>query len=385
MGKATLWLKEDYIKKDGTAQLYLRYFHHKKYSFIDLKIYINPADFDKKTFKIFKSEQSKENNLLIQEAIGRAAEIILRYKVLKKDLSHELFEKEFKNPEVFQDFYAFMEDQIRQRAGEIGNLSIRQHLSILNKLKTFKKELMFSELTEDFIRGYYKFEKIKLKNCEATCACSIKVVKTYVNMALKFGLLHNNPFKYYKSKKVKSFPTFLTISERDDLIDLYSRQFLPESHQKVLRWFLFACYTGLRISDFKDLNHECIKNNIITIRPIKTQNIDNRTISIPLSKTALMLIKDENPHRIKGLVFETFSEARINKFLKEIMTVAKIDKNISFKAARHTFATIFLQKSKKGNAIVLLQRLLGHSKLETTMIYLHVITDELEEAIEMFD
>lgn len=41
---------------------------------------------------------------------------------------------------------------------------------------------------------------------------------------------------------------------------------------------------------------------------------------------------------------------------------------------RHTFATMYL---RAGGDIHRLQRILGHSKIETTLIYLHLVTDDL--------
>jgi len=48
---------------------------------------------------------------------------------------------------------------------------------------------------------------------------------------------------------------------------------------------------------------------------------------------------------------------------------------------RHTFATDLYRETKN---IRLVQKALGHSDLSTTMIYTHVVDEELEEAMNNF-
>ena len=75
----------------------------------------------------------------------------------------------------------------------------------------------------------------------------------------------------------------------------------------------------------------------------------------------------------------------MNKYIKEVVHFANIEKDISFHTARHTFATLFLKKSSKANGILILQQLLGHSNIETTMVYSHVLNEDVKEAMAEFD
>ena len=123
----------------------------------------------------------------------------------------------------------------------------------------------------------------------------------------------------------------------------------------------------------------------MTSRPQKTLNMNNKRIEIPLSKSAIQLIKDENPLKIKGLIFNCVSEQRMNQHIIEVASVAKVDKQISFHTARHTFATLFLKKRSKANGLIMLQQLLGRSNIDGTMGYSHVLNDDIKEAIEEFN
>ena len=60
---------------------------------------------------------------------------------------------------------------------------------------------------------------------------------------------------------------------------------------------------------------------------------------------------------------------------------AGIDKTISPHTLRHTFATDLYRETSK---IRLVQKVLGHSDLSTTMIYTHIHDPEVEDALKSF-
>jgi len=383
MAKITACIRDDYVKHNDKCALYLRIFLNNKYQNISLGIDIEPKKFDKKK----QMAKNKIINQRISAAKGLANEIILKYNVNKKKLTHILFKKEFKNPQLFIDFYAFMVDEITARRGDVSDGTIKQHFACVNKMKKYKKTLNFSELDINFLTGYKKFLKRK-KQAQNTIHHSFKIIKTYVNIAIKTELLDKSPFKNFKIKREKTYPTFLTLDERDELMKLYKSKKLDKSkidYKKVLRHFLFACYTGLRISDFMNLKFENIINNKIYIHPLKTQNVNNKRIAIPFTKTMKQLIKDENPHKIKGKIFDSFAEQTMNARLKDIAKIANINKNITFHVARHTFATGFLKLNTGADTILALRELLGHSKIDTTMVYLHAVSEDIEKKMLNFD
>jgi site-specific recombinase XerD len=69
-------------------------------------------------------------------------------------------------------------------------------------------------------------------------------------------------------------------------------------------------------------------------------------------------------------------------YLLKCTTAAGIKKTVSFHVARHTFATTFL---RIGGTVEVLQKLLGHSKLETTMEYIHIMEETLIDQMENFN
>jgi len=387
--KVNVYIRDNYKNKDGECSVMLRIFISNNYFYVPLNIYVNPDNFDKDLQKVTKGPHKINQNHIIKDAMGRASGIILKYQVTNKVLTREVFEKEFLNPARMVDFYAFMEDKIKSRRGspDLVEASANQHLTALNKLKEFRKECLLSELDENFLRDFQKHLIKKLGNGSNTVYNTLKNVRTYVNFAIKEELITVSPFRYFKLKKVDTLPEFLTEFELLSLFELYGSNYLPTTYQRVLRAYLFSCCTGLRISDVSLVKHEMISNNILSFKPKKTLNTTNKVVHVPLTKAALKLIKDESPQRVKGFLFDTLSDQKMNLYLKDVIKEAKpkIERSLSFHSARHTFATMFLRKIKQANGILILQKLLGHAKLESTMIYTHVLNDDITKAMAEFD
>jgi site-specific recombinase XerD len=70
----------------------------------------------------------------------------------------------------------------------------------------------------------------------------------------------------------------------------------------------------------------------------------------------------------------------MNKHLKDIARAVGIRKKLTFHISRHTFATRFLES---GGAIEVLQQLLGHTDIATTMIYVTVSSRRKRQQIDM--
>ncbi|MFA5817326.1 MAG: site-specific integrase [Bacteroidales bacterium] len=289
---------------------------------------------------------------------------------------------EYERPNTGFDYLEWLKGAIESRRGEVTDSTIEQFNAHMMKLKEFKKTVAFAELSEDLFANFNKHMKVKLKNESNTRWNTLKTHRTFINIAKRKGIVTMNPLDRMPVKRAQTDRVFLDETELKKLVDLYRSKFLMDNLQRVLRHFLFCCYTGLRISDFQRVKMEDIVGGLLMVVPKKTRNSSGVTIRIPLSRTALELIKDECPMRVKGTIFNTYSEQRMRTYLKDIIGHAKIKKHVQWHSGRHTFATIFLMKT---NNLAALQKLLGHQNITQTMVYAHILTNDLEREIGVFD
>jgi site-specific recombinase XerD len=75
---------------------------------------------------------------------------------------------------------------------------------------------------------------------------------------------------------------------------------------------------------------------------------------------------------------ESLTARQLNRALHIAAATAKIDKRVTMHTLRHSFATHLLEQKVD---IRVIQMMLGHKKLETTVVYIHVATELLREVV----
>ncbi|MCL1665453.1 site-specific integrase [Elizabethkingia ursingii] len=237
--------------------------------------------------------------------------------------------------------------------------------SQISKMLKFKKEILFSDINEKFINDYRQYMVNTLSNNENTASKSLRVLRTFVNISMRFGYIKTNPFQYTSIKKVDGKRDFLTISELNKLTDYYSKDNFNQSIEKdILGYFLFACYTGLRYSDLKTFSADSIIDNSIHLRMHKTGYL----VNIPLSKKAKKFIP-ATPFNSK-CVFRIYCNKVTNRVLKKIGIELELNKKLTCHVARHTFATVSISL---GIPIEVVSKLLGHTSIRTTQVYAKIV------------
>jgi site-specific recombinase XerD len=245
-------------------------------------------------------------------------------------------------------------------------------VSSLNKIMKFQNPVYFNDINEKFVTDLRYFFKTKMNNCPATINTTIKALKKYVHIANKQGILTPIPYSEIKTKQFLGNRAFLMPLELVKLKDYYSSSFIKESYKNILSRFMFCCFTGLRLSDMRALTLDSFSENVLFFTAEKTTKIQR----IKMNKSAMLFVGEKK-------VFEgNYTDQHINRELKEIATIVGITKKLSFHVSRHTFATNFLIS---GGRVEHLQKILGHSKITETMIYVNIVDQITDTQINNLD
>lgn len=360
------------IKKDGTAPLYLQLRYAKKQARIAIDISVDPKDFDPVRQRILpRNRNAKEFNILIDNIISKCTKIQTDYFLKGQPLDVLTMRQEITNEASrfsFVEFWISESDKQLQR-GQIQKSTYKSERESLTRMLKMHKEVLFYQITPNWLEEFEAFLRTVIHLKESTIHKTLKHVRKYVKRAIASGTKMDDPFPIYSLPPVNATRIiWLTTKEVTTLEKHYESDIVSDAFKKTLRPFLFACYTGIRYSDYYQVNADNIHGQILQFIPFKTRRFQ-KFVRIPLSQKAISFLTDE-----KNLG-DILNQQVINSNLKQIAKFCGIKKTLSTHVARHTFASNWILA---GRNIIALQKILGHVKLENTMIYVHLHSRDLQ-------
>ena len=354
-------------------------------------------------FENFKNEQLTKNspnykveNELLFKFKQKALEILRSFQLDDKDFSLEDFEHKFRGiGEYNENFIDFFNEIIQEMeiSNRIGNAKAYKEAknTLLNYLKSIKKSkenLRFKDITPAFLEKFEVYMRSR-SNRDSGIAFRMRQIRAVFNKAISRKMISQDlyPFKFYKISRLKLAPNkrALTIDEFKKIrdLDLATYPNLIEAYN----YFMFSFYTrGMNFVDMMLLKKENIQNGRIAYTRSKTkgkfnieivdkvQNIldyyEAKNLDSPFI-FPILLQENMTPQQIAYREQKVLS--RYNKKLKELASLAGINKNITSYVARHSFATILKQI---GTSTDVISELMGHSDVQITMTYLKEFNNE---------
>tara|TARA_R110001592_G_scaffold268269_3_gene534503 strand:+ start:19720 stop:20937 length:1218 start_codon:yes stop_codon:yes gene_type:complete len=370
-------IKDDHVRKDGTSSIYLQCFLDGVQIRIPTGLSVKPSHFNKaKQIVNGKCDLADDYNLLINGMIARIHELRVKSRLGKLKLNPQVLKDFVTESSLSIDFLAYMKWKIEQRKSDIAYNTYRQHRSTYKILSEWRSPIPFSLISDNFFNSFKATLKAR-GNSTNTIGNKVKIIKVYLNFAKDDGLEFEFPHKSLKGMSAQGKKEALSHDELKRAIHLYKEGYLPPNLQKTLRCFLFSCFTGLRYGDIKNLRPDQIIGQYLLVLPEKTKR-NGKYIKIPINSVAEQLLSRDRLNPLGEII----SNQKMNANLKKIAAYIGTRKNLSYHVSRHTFATIFLEL---GGSVEVLQNLMGHSKIELTMIYTHIGDKRKNEQISNFD
>lgn len=171
---------------------------------------------------------------------------------------------------------------------------------------------------------------------------------------------HKNPM--HGIRKLRVPPSDMSFLSDDEIDSLLSQ--LGGDDKRIA---ILCLSTGARWGEAKRLRGENIVGNRVMFTLTKT----NKPRAAPISEQALILVKTQKTGPLFNVDYVKFRQ-----ILKQVKP--DLPKGQATHVMRHTFATHFMMN---GGNIITLQRILGHSNIQQTMVYAHFAPDFLQDAI----
>lgn len=236
-------------------------------------------------------------------------------------------------------------------------------------------------LSEQQVRDYF----LHLKNDKKFAAASLVIAYS----GIKFFYSHTAPrdwptLQRLRVRKEKRLPDVLSVAEVRRLIAAVRTR-----HNQTYFWTVYSL--GLRLEEGLHLQVGDIDSERMLVHVRRGKGAKDRFVPLP-SRTLTVLRQHWATHRHPEWLFpargrdghqaatadQPMTRSSVQKAMRRVVDELKFTKAISIHTLRHSYASHLLEA---GVNLRLIQQYLGHSSLQTTMIYLHLTTASQEQAV----
>jgi site-specific recombinase XerD len=236
------------------------------------------------------------------------------------------------------------------------------------------------QISEQEFRDYFLY----LKDQRRYSPASLKVAAS----GIIFFFTHTAPrdwptFKTLCIPRPESLPDVLSIDEVRQLIDA-----VHTPHNKAFFWTVYSL--GLRLQEALNLEVGDIDSARMVVHVHRGKGAKDRYV--PLPPRTLFILRQYwathghpvwlfpatgRDHEQAAKAAEPMARSSVHGAMKRVVQDLRIKKRVTIHTLRHSYATHLLEA---GVNLRLIQRYLGHSSLQATMVYLHLTTLGQEQA-----
>jgi integrase/recombinase XerD len=265
---------------------------------------------------------------------------------------------------------------------QLAGLSERTHEAYLRAVRQLAAHFKTppDQITEQQLREYFLY----LRNDKKFAAPSLKIAFC----GIKFFYTHTVPRDWQTLAKIKiprpkTLPDVLTTDEVRRLIEA-----VRTPHNKAYFWTVYSL--GLRLNEGLHLQVGDIDSQRMLVHVHRGKGAKDRYVPLP-PKTLSVLREYWTTHRNPTWLFPAtgrdhaqaatatrpMNKSSVQGAMRRVVVELGFKKAIHLHTLRHSYATHLLEA---GVNLRLIQQYLGHSSLQTTMVYLHLTSQGQEQA-----
>lgn len=360
----------DNTQKKGLVQIRVTAERRSAFISTGIKVFKNQWDVGKERVK--NSVQSDTYNRVIDDYLNRIIayrdkcakeNISFDFETMKKIISHN-------NDEVFLQF---MERRIKERR-DIRDSTRKAHYSAYNALKSFGGIIDYADLNFANIRLFDDW----LHNCDikqTTVWGRHKILKSYINEAIRFGKIDKNPYASFKVNRGKSEEgRYISEAEMQKIMQCT----LPPSLDKVKDLMIVEFYTGLAVSDLMNFDFSKIAEINGHKALLDTRKKTDEQFYILLFEPVLNVLK-KYENKLPIMTMQQY-----NMRMKVVAQYAGVDKpNIASHWLRRGYGMMLINK---GVPLEVVSKSMGHSSIRTTeATYAKLLNSTVIDALAKVD
>ncbi|QDS95669.1 Tyrosine recombinase XerC [Roseimaritima multifibrata] len=272
------------------------------------------------------------------------------------------------------DLYRTMNEDL-QLAG-MSKRTVHGYLRAVRQLADWAKKTP-DRVTEPQLRRYFLYLKNEKEFAYGSIRVAFSGIKFFYTRTCKRDF---ETLATMKLQRSKTLPEVITIAQVHAIIDACKVE-------RIALFYWTAYSMGLRLEEARNLQVGDIDSKRMMVHIHRGKGAKDRYVPLPTT-TLLWLRKhwvthqherflfpaDGRDHQQSAMSETPIATSTVQKAIGSIARKLKFRKKVSTHTLRHSYATYLLEA---GVSLKAIQQFLGHSSLQTTMIYLH-LTDSAE-------
>ena len=258
----------------------------------------------------------------------------------------------------------------------MANRTIYGYIRAVKQLANFAKQTP-DKITEEHLRQWLLHLKVEQQRAYGTLRVAFSGTKFFFTRTCRRNW---KVLSETKLQNIKALPDVLTINEVHRIIDACTT-----IRMSTFFWTVYSL--GLRLEEGLNLQIGDIDSQRMMVHVHRGKGAKDRYLPLPPSTVGLlreywkthrnpkwMFPADGRNHCGQSTATAPMSPTSVQGAIKKVVRKLKFAKQVSTHTLRHSYASHLLEA---GVSLKAVQKYLGHSSLQTTLVYLH-LTDTAE-------